>query len=142
MNRERPAPPSFLGTGWSFPPGFSGGGAEVAMVADVEDIHQSLAILLATRPGERPMQESFGCALDDALFAEIDEALISRITALISDAILRHEPRVALAELDVRQSDADPGVLQIRLEYAVPGTNSRYNMVFPFHLNEAVAPGL
>lgn len=54
-------PTSFLGTGWSFPPEFAAGGAEVAMVSEVEDVHQSLAILFATRPGERAMQESFGC---------------------------------------------------------------------------------
>lgn len=140
--RERATPPSFLGTGWSFPPTFMGGGAEVAMVADVEDIHQALGVLLATRLGERPMQEGFGCNLDDALFSEIDEALVNRINGLISDAILRHEPRVILEELDVRESVAQAGVLQIRLEYAVVGTNSRYNMVFPFYLNEAVTPGL
>lgn len=142
MRAERAAPPSFLGTGWSFPPSFSAGGAEVALVSGVEDVHQSLEILLATRFGERPMQESYGCNLDDALFAEIDEALVNKITALVSDAVLRHEPRVALGDLDVAQSPEDAGVLRIRVEYRVLATNSRYNMVFPFYLNEATTPGL
>lgn len=138
MSSEREAPASFLGVGWSFPPTFVAGGAQLVTVADVEDIRQSLEILFTTRLGERPMQESFGCNLDEALFEEVDQALVSRINGLVSDAILRHEPRIALRELDVTQDDDDPGVLHIRIDYTVLGTNSRYNMVFPFYLNEAV----
>lgn len=141
MSSVREQPASFLGTGWSFPPTFTAGGAEVAMVSDVEDIHQSLEILLATRSGERPMQDVFGCNLDDALFEEVDQALVNRLKSLISDAVLRHETRIALSKIDVTQNDADPGALQIRLDYEVLGTNSRFNMVFPFYLNEATAAG-
>lgn len=142
MSEPEQTPPSFLGTGWSFPPEFGPGGAEVALVSDVEDVHQSLAILFATRLGERPMQESFGCNLDALLFEEIDQGLVNRINSMIHDAILQHETRIELQDLDITQDPDDAGVLRIRLEYAVLGTNSRYNMVFPFYLNEAVTPGL
>lgn len=141
MAERRWQPPSFLGTGWAFPPAFSAGGAELALVSGPEDIRQSLEILLATRTGERPMQEAFGCNLDDAMFEEVDAALVGRITALISDAIVRHEPRIALNAVDVTRRDDDPGALTIRVDYTVLGTNSRYNMVYPFYLYEAVAPG-
>jgi uncharacterized protein len=134
-------PASFLGTGWSFPPRFSRGGAEVEVVSDVEDVHQSLQILLGTRRGERPMQERFGANLDTVLFEEMDQGLVNRVTSLIHDAILEHEPRVDLRGVDVTPAH-EAGVLRIRIDYAVRGTNSRYNMVFPFYLNEAVAPGL
>jgi phage baseplate assembly protein W len=136
-----PAAPSFLGTGWSFPPSFRRGGAEVAMVSDIDDVHQSIQILLATSQGERPMQESFGASLDSALFEEINPSLINRVTSLVYDAILAHEPRVDLRAVDVAAAD-EVGMLQIRIDYGIRGTNSRYNMVFPFYLNEAVAPGL
>lgn len=135
-------PPSFLGTGWSFPPEFGPGGAEVAMVADGDDVAQALTILFATRLGERPMQESFGCNLDEQLFAEVDHALVSRITSMIHDAILQHEPRIELDELDVSPDPDDAGTLRIKLDYTVLATNSRYNMVFPFYLQEATTPGL
>jgi phage baseplate assembly protein W len=133
--------PSFLGTGWSFPPAFSAGGVEVAMVSDLDDVHQSLQILLATRRGERPMQEDFGGSLDDVLFEEMTPSLTSHVASLIWDAIVEHEPRVELRAVDVTAAD-EAGVLQIRIDYGIRGTNSRYNMVFPFYLNEAVAPGL
>ena len=111
------------------------------MVSDAEDIHQSIQILLATSRGERPMQEDFGGSLDDVLFEEMNPSLTSRVTSLIYDAILAHEPRVDLRAVDVTTA-SEAGVLQIRIDYGIRGTNSRYNMVFPFYLNEAVAPGL
>ena len=60
----------FLGIGWAFPPRFAAGGAEVAMATGNDDIEQSLAILLATRRGERVLQDDFGCELGDFLFGE------------------------------------------------------------------------
>ena len=141
MSGRGPARSGFLGTGWSFPPTFSGGGAEVAVVSDAEDVHQSLQIILATRRGERPMQERFGCNLDDVLFEEMDQGLVNQVTNRIHDAILEHEPRVDLHAVDVSPA-GEAGVLRIQIQYTVRGTNSRYNMVFPFYLNEAVTPGL
>ncbi|WP_255815952.1 hypothetical protein [Chryseobacterium sp. MA9] len=41
----------FLGTGWSFPPEFNETEGKLAMTTDVEDINNSLKILLSTRPG-------------------------------------------------------------------------------------------
>ena len=129
--------PAFLGTGWSFPPAFGQGGASVAMVAGAADIEQSLQILLATDLGERVMQEEFGCDLHSALFAEIDQDLLNTLHTLISDAILHHEPRIALDDLTIVESASQAGLLQISLAYTVRSTNSRFNLVFPFYINEA-----
>jgi uncharacterized protein len=133
---------SFLGTGWGFPPTFSKGGANVEMSAGVEDIHQSLQILLATQLGERIMQAEFGCDLNGVLFEEIDQGLINSLTSLVSDAILYHEPRIILDNLDVSESADQPGLLLIQLEYTVSSTNSRFNMVYPFYIHETSASGL
>jgi uncharacterized protein len=133
---------SFLGTGWSFPPEFRRGGADVEMAAGSEDIHQSLQILLSTRLGERILQPDFGCDLSDVLFEEIDQGLVNTLTSLISDAILVFEPRITLDNLDVSESADEPGLLLIQIEYTVSSTNSRFNMVYPFYLNETAAPGL
>lgn len=132
---------AFLGIGWSFPPTFPEGGAAVAMVAGAADIAQSLQILLATRLGERVMHEDFGCDLTTLLFEEIDQGLVNTLTGLISDAILYHEPRISLDNLDVSESDAEAGLLWINLEYTIRNTNSRYNLVYPFYVNEATSRG-
>jgi phage baseplate assembly protein W len=133
---------SFLGTGWSFPPTFGDGGGAVEMVSGADDIRQSLEILLATRLGERVMQDEFGCDLTTVLFEEIDRGLINMLTRLISDAILYHEPRIELDRLDISEDQASAGLLLISLDYTVRNTNSRFNLVYPFYLNEATTPGL
>ena len=128
---------SFLGAGWAFPPTFSQGGAEVDMVSDVEDIHQSLQILLSTQLGERVMAENYGCNLQDYLFEEINHTLVNALSSIISNAILYHEPRINLDNIDISEREEQPGLLLISLEYTIRGTNSRFNMVFPFDINEA-----
>jgi phage baseplate assembly protein W len=128
---------SFLGTGWSFPPTFTGGGANVALVSGPEDIHQSLEILLSTRLGERVMQDEFGCDLHDLLFEEVDQSLVNTITSMVTNSILYHEARISLDNLDVSESQQQPGLLLISIEYTVRSTNSRFNMVYPFYINEA-----
>jgi uncharacterized protein len=133
--------PPFLGTGWSFPPAFLKGGAEVELVSGHEDIHQSLQVLLTTQPGERVMQDRFGCDLNLVLFEEIDQGCINTITSMISDAILYHEPRITLDRLEISESQSQQGLLLIDIEYTVRTTNTRFNMVFPFYINEASLPG-
>jgi len=127
---------SFIGRGWSFPPRFFAGGGEVSMASGVDDIHESLEILLTTYTGERTMRPKYGCALDRLVFEELDQSLVNQITATITDSILYHEPRIKLDKVTVDQGDQD-GLLEIGIAYTVRTTNSRYNMVFPFYINEA-----
>ena len=136
-----PGSDSFLGTGWSFPPTFALGGRDVQTVSAAADIEESLRILLATRRGERVMQTDFGCELSEFLFAEISQGLLGRVRGLISDAILHFETRITLNDVDVSESESQDGILLISIDYTVRATNSRYNMVYPFYLNEASSPG-
>ncbi|RLA26174.1 MAG: hypothetical protein DRQ62_00290 [Gammaproteobacteria bacterium] len=131
---------SFLGTGWSFPPSFTHHGNDVQMVSDAEDVHQSLDILLATRLGERVMLENYGCELSEFMFEEIDQSLLNNLSSLIENAITRHERRIKLDSVTITQSDALNGLLMIHMSYTIRTTNSRYNMVYPFYINEATNP--
>jgi uncharacterized protein len=128
----------FQGRGLAFPPAFGPGGASVAMVEGDEDIAQSLQIILGTRPGERVMQSRFGCDLDAVLFEEIDSNLLASVTRLVSDAILYHEPRIDLEAVRVLPDTQTPGLLTIEVAYRSRLTNSRWNLVYPFYLREAV----
>jgi uncharacterized protein len=131
---------AFLGRGWSFPPAFSRGGDDVEMVSNAEDIQQSLRILLGTTRGERVMQESFGCDLQALLFEEGDQWLMSRIERTVRDAISVHEPRITLEDVKITGQDVRAGTLSVSIRYMIRGTNSRFNMVFPFYLTEATLP--
>jgi uncharacterized protein len=131
---------SFLGKGWGFPPSFSQNGRDVMLVSDQEDIQQSLIILLNTARGERIMREDFGCDLQGFMFEEISRSLVSNITQLITDAVLYYEPRIKLNAVNVDESGQDVGVVLITLDYTVKSNNSRFNMVYPFYINEASYP--
>ncbi len=134
-----PSDSSFLGTGWGFPPSFSAQGSEVTLVSGAEDVFQSLRILFGTSLGERVMSDDYGCDLASKLFEEISQGLINELTALITDAVLSYEPRIDLDELNINESEEEPGLLLINVRYTIRATNSRYNMVYPFYLNEAAS---
>lgn len=128
---------SFLGKGWSFPPGFSQNGRDVAQVAEQEDIRQSLIVLLGTTPSERIMREDFGCDLHSFMFEEISQELLNRLTRLIGDAIIYNEPRIVLNSVGIEENQDNPGEIMITIDYTIRTTNSRFNLVYPFYLNEA-----
>lgn len=127
---------SFLGKGWSFPPSFDRKLKKVEMIANEEDIKSSLEILLSTKVGERVMQPTFGCNLDDLMFDNIDIGLKTYIADLVETAIINHEPRIDLEEVTISLADQLSGVVLIEVKYQIRGTNSRFNFVYPFYKQE------
>ena len=138
--------PLFLGRGFGFPPTFANG--QVRMVEDEQDIHESLLILFGTLPGERVLQPKFGLDLTPLLFEPLTTTLRTLLKDRITTTLLIHEPRIKVLDLVVDDSQALEGVLQIRLEYSVRSTNTRFNLVYPYYLGDANelrdrgAPGL
>jgi len=126
----------FLGTGWSFPPTFDAGVGEVEMTSGLEDINKSLEIIFSTALGERIMNPTFGCNLDNMVFEAMNTSRITYIENLIKTAILFHEPRIDAKAVEVRPDQAE-GVLWIHINYKVRTSNSRFNFVFPFYVNES-----
>lgn len=135
-----PTDPPFLGRGWAFPPSFGPGGSEVDMVTGASEVAQSLEILFSTEPGERAMRVDFGSSLSRYMFEEIDQTMLTGMRGAIYDAILQFEPRIEIDNLEVVESGETPGLLTISVLYRLRGTNSRYNLVYPFYIREAV-PG-
>lgn len=132
----------FLGRGWAFPPAFGPGGAEVEMVSGADDVAQSLTIIFGTVAGERPMRADFGSKLHRYLFAEIDQNMLTNVRGVVLDAILAFEPRIEVDGLEIVESAETAGLLTISLYYTLRGTNSRYNLVYPFYLREAATTAL
>ena len=139
--RKPKDPPSFLGTGWSFPPEFVDRGRGVKMISDEEDIRSSLEILFGTLRGERIMAPRYGLEPHELLFEPAGTTMKAFLTDRITTAILVYEPRIRIVSLDVDTPDPNDGAARITLEYEVRATNSRYNLVYPFYRqdsNEAV----
>lgn len=126
---------SFLGIGWSFPPAFVRGseGGRVEMVSDETDINQSLRILFGTAVGERYFVPDYGLDARQLLFEPLSTTLRTLLEERIKIAILVYEPRINIIALTVNSPDPNSGQLLIDLEYEIRGTNSRYNLVYPFY---------
>lgn len=132
---------SFLGTGWAFPPSFNSDSGSPEMVSAEQDINQSLNILLSTSLGERVMQPRYGCNLQDYLFEPLNASVIGFIKDLVTNAILFYEPRIIAEKIEVTSADLFDiieGRFTILVEYTIPGTNSRFNYVYDYYLNEAL----
>ncbi|MCF2219902.1 GPW/gp25 family protein [Chryseobacterium sp. PS-8] len=128
---------NFLGKGWGFPPTFNPIINTVEMVADEQDIHQSLQILLSTQLTERVMRSDFGCDLTPMLFENITVTLLTKIKGIIEHAILLYEPRIDLNNIYFgAESNELQGIVMIEIEYTIRATNSRHNYVFPYYLEE------
>lgn len=131
---ENLAPDSFLGRGWAFPPRFAGRGA--VMVAAADDIRESLRILFATVAGERPFAPGYGLDLRPVLFEPLSTTLRTLLLDRIRTAILIHEPRIRPLTLSLEVAEAGSGTLELRLDYEIRATNSRYNLVHPFYRSD------
>ena len=132
---------TFLGTGWTFQPTFDSTTGGVDLVKDIDDINQSLNILLSTSLGERVMQPSYGCNLQDYLFEPLSSSVIGYIQDLVENALLFYEPRIKAEKVEVTAADSFDiieGRFTIEVEYSIPGTNSRFNYVYDYYKNEAL----
>ena len=127
---------SFLGTGWSFPPEFDKAKKTVVMTSEEVDIKKSLEILLATRLGERIMQPTYGCNLEELMFKPLNITLKTFVIDLIKTAILYHEPRIDVEKIDIDPTNELQGELLILVDYRIRATNSRANLVYPFYKAE------
>lgn len=131
----------FLGKGWSFPPSFRGANRGVNMVAGREDIEQSLHILLTTTLGERVMSPKYGCSLDNMQFEPVTSSLLGYIRDLISNALLYHEARIRVLNIEITEADSLDlleGKIEISIDYEIRGTNSRYNYVYDYYRTEGI----
>ena len=127
-------PRAFLGRGCAFPVAPDRAGS-IALAEYEEDIRQAIRIILDTDLGERVMRPDFGAGLRELLFEPINTQTMALARYRVQQALIRWEPRIDSIEVVV---DADPprGVLNISIRYRVRTTNTFYNLVYPFYLQE------
>lgn len=126
-------PQKFLGTGWTFPIKVNRRGG-LSYSQHEKDIEESIYIILGTSKGERIMRPDFGCGIHDFVFSPADEFTMQSIKNCVEDALRDWEPRIDLLGVDV--SPAESNRLIINIEYRVRSTNTFYNLVYPFYLEE------
>jgi len=106
------------------------------MLKEEADVHSSIQIILSTITGERVMLPTFGCNLQPHVFDPLNVPTIAMIEKIVREALIYHEPRIIVENLTSTAFQAE-GRLEINIEYSIITTNTRYNYVFPFYINEA-----
>ena len=123
----------FIGTGLAFPLRVNSTG-NVALVSRDREIEESIALILGTAPGERPLRPDFGCAIHDYVFAPADASTAGEIADEVRRALLRWEPRIEVGDVIVSPDPDDHGLLFVDVGYRIRHTNYARNLVFPFYV--------
>jgi phage baseplate assembly protein W len=129
----------FIGAGRAFPMSVDASGS-VALVRRERELEDSIRLIVATAPGERPMRPEFGCGIHDFVFAPADATTAGRIAYEVRAALDRWEPRVDVVDVDVTADSGDASTLYIEITYTVRGTNDPRNLVFPFYVIPSEEP--
>ncbi|SDG43915.1 hypothetical protein SAMN05216553_10874 [Lentzea fradiae] len=123
----------FIGRGVSFPVRTDATGS-LALVEGDREIVESIRLILATAPGERPMRPEFGCAIHDLVFAPADSTTAGQIAYEVRQSLERWEPRIDLTDVVVDFAEVANGTLLIDIRYTLRTTNDPRNLVFPFYV--------
>jgi uncharacterized protein len=126
-----------LGVGWRFPVKPVNG--RLAMAFYEEDIEQAIQIILLTARFERQMLPEFGAGARNYVFEPNSPATHRSLEATIRRALIDWEPRINLERVEAVPDPDRPNLLRIHVDYVVRATNTFYNRVFPFYLQEGGA---
>lgn len=138
LGDRAPAALSFLGRGLAFPVAVGASGA-IAMAEYEEDIRQAIRIILDTDPGERVMRPDFGAGLRALLFEPINTNTLALARHRVEQALVLWEPRIDSIAVAV-SADPPRGLMTIDIRYRVRTTNTFYNLVYPFYLQQGSRP--
>lgn len=126
----------FLGRGWKFPIQVDPATGRIKMSEYEEDIEESIRIILSTTKGERVMRPDFGSTVFEYIFNLTDEMTIGLLEKEIEETIRRWEPRVENVRAKVTMDKLSQEKLYVSVTYVVRSTNTEYNKVYPFYLQD------
>jgi len=122
-----------VGSGWTFPPRIDAQGG-ISLTNDRNEIDQAILIILSTSLGQRVMRPTFGCRLDELVFAPNDQQTAARARRYVEEAIGMWEPRIRIVSVNVGHDPNDASRLMIEVEYKLKATHDRRSLVYPFYL--------
>ncbi|MDE5864043.1 MAG: GPW/gp25 family protein [Lachnospiraceae bacterium] len=126
----------FLGNGWQFPITVDSMTGHIRESSYEDNIKQSIYLIIMTRKGERVMRPDFGCDIHQFMFDTIDYTTLMMMQQAVETALIRWEPRIQDIQVDVEDRVQEYSAVEIRIAYRVRTTNSPFNLVFPFYLEE------
>ena len=132
---EQSDPKAFLGVGVKFPVQVDENTGRMKTSSYEEDIKEAIRIILSTKKGERMRSPHFGCGIHEYAFESLDFTTRSAIKLEVENALAVWEPRIEDIEVTV-EIPQEEGVVLVWISYVVRSTNTPFNMVFPYYINE------
>lgn len=124
---------SFVGAGWAHPARIDATGS-FALVTQEREIEESIRIIVATYPGERPMRPEFGCRIHDYVFAPMTSTTAGEMVYEVRIALERWEPRIDVDDVLVGFDHEREGTIYVDVRYRIKDMNDPRNLVFPFYV--------
>lgn len=121
-----------VGTGWHFPTRVDPDGG-LSMTGGTAKLEQSMRLILATYPGERPALPDFGSRLRDFVFSPAGVETAAELTDEVRRALVRWEPRIDVDRVRADPAPDVPELLRVDVEYTVRATGNRGGLTVPFH---------
>ena len=128
--------PDYIGKGWVFPPVFDRQTGQARLVGGMDNITQSLAIIINTNLGERVLRDEFGSVANELVFEPFSANMKTYMDDRLRFAIEANEPRVANVAVSISQPDPNVGKLDIEIVFEVAETGQPGNLVLPYYLPE------
>ena len=124
-----------IGNGIDFPFSFTSGHA-VGVIEQSnagERIRDSIHLILATIPGERPFNPEFGSRLYQLVFEPNDEILKRLLIHYTVEALRRWERRIQITQVYIIEDYySDQNTLGIHIQYTIRNSHVEGSYVYPF----------
>jgi phage baseplate assembly protein W len=113
--------PTSLGQGISWPPRIDGDG-RLLRSANADNVREAIQVILLTEPGERVRLPEFGAGLGRFLFEPNIPATHIAIARRITQSLMRWEPRIRVAQVEVNADPTDPQAALATITYRLVST--------------------
>lgn len=110
-----------LGQGISWPPRIDGDG-RLRLSSDADNVREAIQVILLTEPGERVRLPEFGAGLGRFLFEPNIPATHIAIARRITQSLMRWEPRIRVAQVEVDADPSDPQAALATITYRLVST--------------------
>ncbi len=133
MTQKSTGAEEIIGKGWSFPPQIDRQGG-ISLTNERNELDQSILIILSTSPGQRVMRNSFGCRLQELVFAPNNSHTAAQARRYVEEALGMWEPRIIVHSVTVAPDPQADNRLLISIEYEIKANHDRRSLVHPFYL--------
>lgn len=121
-------------SGWNYPVQLETKTGKILKTDLVEDIRQSILILLSTTPGERVFHPNYGCNLQRFAFEPISYDLTRAIQSELYRVISSWEKRIYNLEIAVEPSVKTDNCLIFVIRYGVLELKIKDQLIYSYNM--------